>query len=62
MSELDKIPEEGDTFSYKNVDVAVTKTDARRVVEIEAKINPIEDEDSKEIKEPEETRDESEVK
>lgn len=64
MSELDKIPEEGDTFSYKNVDVAVTKTDARRVVEIEVKINPVEDEDakdSKESKEPEDSREESEV-
>ena len=64
MSELDKIPEEGDSFSYKNVDVAVTKTDARRVVEIEVKINPVEDEDAKESKGPkesEETREESEV-
>lgn len=50
MSELDKIPEEGDTFSYKNVDVAVTKTDARRVVEIEAKIIPADDEDAKDTK------------
>ncbi len=47
MSELDKIPEEGDCFSYKNVDVAVTKTESRRVVEIEVKINPVEDENSK---------------
>lgn len=47
MSELDKIPEEGDEFSYRNVDVLVTKTDARRVVEIEVKINPVEDEDGK---------------
>ena len=47
MSELDKIPEEGDSFSYKNVDVAVTKTESRRVVEIEVKINPVEDENSK---------------
>ena len=64
MSELDKIPEEGDSFSYKNVDVAVTKTDARRVVEIEVKINPITDDDSKDSKdskEVEETREESEV-
>lgn len=64
MSELDKIPEEGDKFSYKNVDVVVTKTDARRVVEIEVKINPVEDEDAKETKESKETeepREESEV-
>ncbi len=47
MSELDKIPEEGDSFSYKNVDVIVTKTDDRRVLEIEATVNPVEDEDEK---------------
>ena len=34
-SALDKIPEEGDVFSYNNVDVVVTKTDSRRVLEIE---------------------------
>ena len=39
-SELDKIPEEGDCFSYRNVDVVVTKTDSRRVVEIEATVLP----------------------
>ena len=50
MSELDKIPEEGDGFSYRNVDVLVTKTDARRVIEIEVKINPAEDEESKSAK------------
>ena len=47
---------------YEPMMELLTTPDARRVVEIEAKINPIEDEDSKEIKEPEETRDESEVK
>ena len=45
MSELDKIPEEGDSFSYKHVDVIVTKTDSRRVVEIEVTVNPTEDSD-----------------
>ncbi len=39
-SELDKIPEEGDAFSYMNLDVVVTKTDARRVVEIEVTVVP----------------------
>lgn len=39
-SALDKIPEEGDTFSYMNLDVVVTKTDARRVVEIEVTVVP----------------------
>ena len=64
MSELDKIPEEGDSFSYKNVDVVVTQTDARRVVEIEVKINPVldgDEKDSKESKETDDDREESEV-
>ena len=39
-SALDKIPEEGDSFSYNNVDVIVTKTDSRRVVEIEITVLP----------------------
>ena len=39
-SALDKIPEEGDSFSYMNLDVVVTKTDARRVVEIEVVVVP----------------------
>ncbi len=39
-SALDKIPEEGDTFSYNNVDVVVTKTDSRRVIEIEITVVP----------------------
>ena len=59
MSELDKIPEEGDAFSYRNVDVLVTKTDARRVVEIEVKINPVEEENAKTSKENSEDPDEN---
>ena len=47
-SELDKIPEEGDTFTFENVEVVVTKTDARRVLEIEATVHPEEDEDANE--------------
>ncbi len=39
-AELDKIPEEGDTFPYNNVDVVVTKTDSRRVLEIEITVLP----------------------
>lgn len=35
MYELGKIPEPGDTFTYKNFTVTVTKTDSRRVTEIE---------------------------
>ncbi len=44
-SELDKIPEEGDTFTFRNVTVVVTKTDSRRVVEIEATVTPDEDDE-----------------
>ena len=35
MYQLGKIPEPGDTFAYKNFTVTVTKTDSRRVTEIE---------------------------
>ncbi len=39
MDELGKIPEVGDKFSYENLDVTVTETDDRRVVEIEVIVN-----------------------
>ena len=39
-SALDKIPEEGDSFSFMNLDVLVTKTDSRRVVEVEVVVVP----------------------
>lgn len=39
MKELDKIPEEGDSFTYDNVEVVVTKTDSKRVLEIEATVH-----------------------
>lgn len=45
-SELDKIPEEGDTFTLGNVEVVVTKTEALRVMEIEATVTPESDEES----------------
>lgn len=62
MSEMNRIPEEGETFSYKNIDVVVTKTESRRVVEIEATVNPIDDDDAKETsKEIDESKEESEV-
>lgn len=31
---LEKIPEEGDSFDYKNFNIAVSKTDGRRLIEI----------------------------
>lgn len=41
MEKLDKIPVVGDNFVYKNLFVTVTKTDERRVLEIEVKVLPI---------------------
>ena len=41
MEELGKIPEVGDKFSFRNLDVTVTDTDERRVVEIEVIVNEI---------------------
>ena len=40
MEELDKIPVVGDKFEYQNLFVTVTKTDDRRVLEIEVKVLP----------------------
>ncbi len=40
VGELDRIPEEGDSFSFGNVDIVVTKTEARRVLEIEVTVLP----------------------
>ena len=34
MLELDKIPEPGDRFRYKNMEVTVTKADERKALEI----------------------------
>ena len=41
MEKLDKIPVVGDNFVYENLFVTVTKTDERRVLEIEVKVLPI---------------------
>ncbi len=43
---LERIPDEGDTFSYENLSVLVTKADERRVLEIEVTL--IQNEDSEE--------------
>lgn len=47
MEELDRIPTEGDKFEYENLAVTVTKTDDRRVLEIEIKILPEKEETKK---------------
>ncbi len=40
MEELGRIPNEGDTFTYQNLTVKVTKTDHRRVLEITVTVDP----------------------
>lgn len=45
MDELGKIPEVGDKFSFENLDVTVTETDDRRVVEIEVFVNDVAEEE-----------------
>ncbi len=45
MEELEKIPETGDSFSYKNLDVRVMETDDRRAVEIEVIVNELPEEE-----------------
>lgn len=40
LEELGRIPNEGDRFSYENLDVTVTKTDYKRVLEILVKVRP----------------------
>ena len=40
MDELGKVPEEGDTFTYDNLTVTVTKVDFRRAVEIHVVVTP----------------------
>ncbi len=62
MKELDKIPEEGDNFIYDNVEVVVTKTDAKRVVEIEVTVHVRVDGEVVDMVEPEEKDEESEEK
>lgn len=43
LEQLEKIPEEGDTFDYENLHIFVTKTDSRRVLEIVVKVDPNEE-------------------
>ena len=40
MEELGRIPDEGDSFDYKNLHVTVTATDGHRVVAVEIKAKP----------------------
>ena len=45
IHELDRIPQVGDTFDYKNLHVTVTRADLRRVHEIQVEINEKEEDD-----------------
>ena len=60
VKELDKIPEEGDSFTYDNVEVVVTKTDSKRLLEIEATVHVRVDGEVVDM--PEETDEEEEDK
>ena len=40
---LEKIPDENDSFEYKNLVVTVTKTDSKRVIEVKIHVNEIVD-------------------
>lgn len=40
MEEIGRVPEEGDAFTYENLDVTVTKVDHRRVMEIRVVVIP----------------------
>ena len=45
MEQLGRIPNEGDSFTWENLDVTVTDTDYRRVLEIEVRCHPKEEPD-----------------
>lgn len=44
---LDKIAEEGDSFTYKNLDVSVTETDANKAEFVSVTVNAVEGDDEK---------------
>lgn len=46
MERLERIPEEGDTLSYENLDITVTKTDGRRVESVQVSVHEKELEES----------------
>ncbi|SJZ75311.1 HlyC/CorC family transporter [Anaerorhabdus furcosa] len=50
IHKLDHIPCVGEKFSYKNMDIEVTKSDARKVNEIKVIVNAVVDEDEKDKK------------
>ena len=52
IHELECIPKVGETFTYKNLDVTVTQTDARKVIEVKIKVNHEEKEEDEEETKP----------
>lgn len=44
--QLDKIPEKGDKFSYKNLDITVTDIDSRRPLFVSVHVNPVEEDEN----------------
>lgn len=50
IHELERIPKVGESFTYKNLVVTVTKTDARKVNVVKVKVLPIESDDELEEK------------
>ena len=48
LDNIDKIPEVGDSFEFKNLSVEVIKVDGRRAAEIKLVVNPVEDEEEEE--------------
>lgn len=46
MERLERIPEEGDTLSYENLEITVTKTDGRRVESVQVSVHEKELEES----------------
>lgn len=47
MEQLGKIPDEGDSFVYDNLEVTVTQTDNQRVLEINVKVLPKDEDENK---------------
>ncbi|MEG0177466.1 HlyC/CorC family transporter [Anaerorhabdus sp.] len=50
IHKLEHIPTIGEKFSYMNLDIEVTRSDARKVIEVQVTVNEIVDEDEKEKK------------
>lgn len=50
MEQAEKIPETGESFTYENLDCTVKETDGHRVISLEVKQNPIEDDEDEDKK------------